>query len=80
MECTFCHQKEGKKVVARCDSYLTPVFFQRLLDFNQRLNFHRCSSSTSLSDDYYGEKIQDLSDYRYWLVSLCLLLVNKNIT
>jgi len=40
---------------------------ERLLDFNRRVNFHRCSSSTSLSDDYYGEKILDLTDYRFWV-------------
>ena len=44
-------------------------FFQREQDFQRRLNFYRCTDSVEVgfSDDYYGDKIKDLTDYRYWI-------------
>lgn len=44
-------------------------FYQREEDFQRRLNLYRCTDSVEVgfSDDYYGDKIKDLTDYRYWV-------------
>ena len=40
---------------------------QRETDFLSRLNQHRFVSVSKFEDDYYGEKIKNLSDYRQWV-------------
>ena len=44
-------------------------FNQRDADFKRRLDFYRCTDSAEVgfSDDYHGDKIYDLTDYRYWV-------------
>lgn len=36
-------------------------------DFLQRLQKHRFSEVNKFEDDYYGDKIVNLSDYRQWI-------------
>lgn len=40
---------------------------QRDIDFLQRLQKHRFSDVNKYEDDYYGDKIITLSDYRQWI-------------
>ena len=40
---------------------------QREKDFLDRLNHHRFSEFQKFEDDYYGDKIATLSDYRQWV-------------
>lgn len=40
---------------------------QRDIDFLQRLQKHRFSDVNKYEDDYYGDKIMTLSDYRQWI-------------
>ena len=41
--------------------------FQREKDFLERIQKHRFASFSKFEDDYYGESIKNLSDYRQWL-------------
>ena len=48
------------------------VFFsisvpQREADFFQRLESHRTDAFSKFEDDFYGENIKTLSDYRQWV-------------
>ena len=45
------------------------LYRERLLDFNRRLAFYRCTYplATSYGDDYWGDRILDLTDYRAWI-------------
>lgn len=40
---------------------------QREADFLERIAARRASSYNKFEDDYYGENIKNLSDYRQWL-------------
>jgi len=40
---------------------------KRDLDFLLRLNKHRFGADSKFEDDYYGETIKTLSDYRQWI-------------
>lgn len=40
---------------------------QREADFLERIAARRASSYSKFEDDYYGENIKNLSDYRQWL-------------
>ncbi len=40
---------------------------QRETDFLKRLQKHRYSDVSKYEDDYYGEKVLSLSDYRQWV-------------
>eukprot|EP00116_Pleurobrachia_bachei_P009238 sb/3469500/ len=44
-------------------------YLERERDLNRRLNKYRCIEQAEVGqdDDYYGDKIRDLSDYRYWV-------------
>ena len=48
---------------------IIPPLQQRERDLNRRLNEYRCIEQAEVGhdDDYYGDKIRDLSDYRYWV-------------
>ena len=46
--------------------YVVP-FPQRDEDFFQRIEQHRFSSFNRYEDDYYGDKVMTLSDYRQWV-------------
>ena len=48
-------------------SLLLYIFFQRDVDFLQRLQKHRFSDVNKYEDDYYGDKVMTLSDYRQWI-------------
>ena len=41
--------------------------FQREVDFLERIVSHRASSYSKFEDDFYGESIKTLSDYRQWV-------------
>ena len=43
-----------------------PVF-QREADFLERITSRRASTYSKFEDDYYGENIKNVSDYRQWL-------------
>ena len=43
------------------------IFFQREKDFLERIQEKRFASFSKFEDDYYGESIKNLSDYRQWL-------------
>ena len=50
--------------------YIVILFFfflQREADFLQRISSHRASTFSKFEDDYYGESIKSLSDYRQWV-------------
>ena len=49
--------------------YITVTWFtfQREADFLERITARRASSYNKFEDDYYGENIKNLSDYRQWL-------------
>ena len=40
---------------------------QRQGDFLERIASRRASSYSKFEDDYYGENIKNVSDYRQWL-------------
>lgn len=40
---------------------------QREADFLERVTARRASSNSKFEDDYYGESIKNVSDYRQWL-------------
>ena len=40
---------------------------QREADFLERVAARRASSYSKFEDDYYGESIKNVSDYRQWL-------------
>lgn len=40
---------------------------QREADFLERVAARRASSNSKFEDDYYGESIKNVSDYRQWL-------------
>jgi len=43
------------------------ILLQREADFLQRITANRAASFSKFEDDYYGESIKTLSDYRQWL-------------
>lgn len=43
------------------------IHFQREADFLKRLEKHRYSEVSKYEDDYYGERVRTLSDYRQWV-------------
>ena len=48
-------------------SFLFFKMFQREIDFFQRLESHRTDAFSKFEDDFYGESIKTLSDYRQWV-------------
>ena len=40
---------------------------QRDNDFKLRIAKHRFEGDSRFEDDYYGDKIKNLSDYRQWI-------------
>lgn len=44
----------------------SPVL-QRQADFLERIASRRASSYSKFEDDYYGENIKNVGDYRQWL-------------
>ena len=47
--------------------HLWSVSLQRDEDFLQRIQKFRFSEFSRYEDDYYGDKIMTLSDYRQWI-------------
>lgn len=50
-----------------CTNTANFVFVQRETDFLKRLQKQRYSEVSKYEDDYYGEKVLSLSDYRQWV-------------
>ena len=43
------------------------LLLQRDKDFQERVKKHRFSAFSRYEDDYYGDKVKTLSDYRQWV-------------
>ena len=49
------------------DAFISHFSFQREADFLERISSQRSLSFSKFEDDFYGESIKNLSDYRQWV-------------